>query len=65
MIEIQRRPEPGYLFFLILFPPILKRVYLNRGVTDLEQLNKAAKALHSYQKLLTVSSRRLTSISSN
>jgi len=51
MIEIQRRPEPDLSLLPDSLPPILKRVYLNRGVTDLEQLNKAAKALHSYQKL--------------
>jgi len=51
MIEIQRRPEPDLSLLPDSIPPILKRVYLNRGVTDLEQLNKAAKALHSYQKL--------------
>ncbi|MFV0449541.1 MAG: single-stranded-DNA-specific exonuclease RecJ [Vibrio sp.] len=51
MIEIQRRPEPDLSLLPDSIAPILKRVYLNRGVTDLEQLNKAAKALHSYQKL--------------
>ncbi len=51
MIEIQRRPEPDLSLLPDSLPPILKRIYLNRGVTDLEQLNKAAKALHSYQKL--------------
>ncbi len=51
MIEIQRRPEPDLSLLPDSLPPILKRIYLNRGVTDLDQLNKAAKALHSYQKL--------------
>ncbi len=51
MIEIQRRPEPDLSLLPDSIPQILKRVYLNRGVTDLEQLNKAAKALHSYTQL--------------
>jgi len=55
MIEIQRRPEPDLSLLPDSLPPILKRVYLNRGIKDLEQLNTAAKALHSYQKLHGIS----------
>ncbi|MCV5372484.1 single-stranded-DNA-specific exonuclease RecJ, partial [Escherichia coli] len=32
-------------------PPILKRIYINRGITDIAQLETSARGLHSYQKL--------------
>ncbi|ALM71864.1 putative ssDNA exonuclease RecJ [Vibrio vulnificus] len=32
-------------------PDILKRIYLNRGIQDVSQLETAVKGLHSYQKL--------------
>ncbi|EGQ9297196.1 single-stranded-DNA-specific exonuclease RecJ [Vibrio parahaemolyticus] len=51
MIEIQRRPEPDLSLLPDSIPPILKRIYINRGITDIAQLETSARALHSYQKL--------------
>ncbi|HAS8175842.1 TPA: single-stranded-DNA-specific exonuclease RecJ [Vibrio vulnificus] len=51
MIEIQRRPEPDLSFLPDSVPDILKRIYLNRGIQDISQLETAVKGLHSYQKL--------------
>ncbi|MBS9879096.1 single-stranded-DNA-specific exonuclease RecJ [Vibrio sp. 665] len=51
MIEIQRRPEPDLSLLPDSIPSILKRIYINRGITDLSQLETSARGLHSYQKL--------------
>lgn len=51
MIEIQRRPEPDLSPLPDSIPPILKRIYINRGITDIAQLETSARGLHSYQKL--------------
>ncbi|EKO3496260.1 single-stranded-DNA-specific exonuclease RecJ [Vibrio fluvialis] len=51
MIEIQRRPEPVLAQLPDTIPALLRRIYLNRGVESVEQLEKAAKALHSYTQL--------------
>ncbi|MGY0616693.1 single-stranded-DNA-specific exonuclease RecJ [Vibrio sp. FJH11] len=51
MIEIQRRPEPDLSLLPDSIPPILKRIYINRGITDVAQLETSARGLHSYQKL--------------
>ncbi|ELA9813840.1 single-stranded-DNA-specific exonuclease RecJ [Vibrio parahaemolyticus] len=51
MIEIQRRPEPDLSVLPDSIPPILKRIYINRGITDIAQLETSARGLHSYQKL--------------
>ncbi|EOB3603015.1 TPA: single-stranded-DNA-specific exonuclease RecJ [Vibrio vulnificus] len=51
MIEIQRRPEPDLSLLPGSVPDILKRIYLNRGIQDISQLETAVKGLHSYQKL--------------
>ncbi|AXT69946.1 single-stranded-DNA-specific exonuclease RecJ [Vibrio sp. dhg] len=51
MIEIQRRPEPNLSLLPDSIPPILKRIYINRGITDMAQLETSARGLHSYQKL--------------
>ncbi|WP_154115886.1 single-stranded-DNA-specific exonuclease RecJ [Vibrio cincinnatiensis] len=51
MIEIQRRPDPDLTQLPDSIPDLLRRVYLNRGITTVEQLEKAAKALHSYRQL--------------
>lgn len=51
MIEIQRRPEPDLSLLPDSIPPILKRIYINRGITDPAQLETSARGLHSYQKL--------------
>lgn len=51
MIEIQRRPDPELSLLPDTLPPLLKRIYLNRGIHSLTQLETAAKGLHSYQQL--------------
>ncbi|HGF5225814.1 single-stranded-DNA-specific exonuclease RecJ [Vibrio parahaemolyticus] len=51
MIEIQRRPEPDLSLLPDSILPILKRIYINRGITDIAQLETSARGLHSYQKL--------------
>ncbi|HCH1472240.1 TPA: single-stranded-DNA-specific exonuclease RecJ [Vibrio parahaemolyticus] len=51
MIEIQRRPEPDLSLLPDSIPPILKRIYINRGITDIAQLETSARGLYSYQKL--------------
>ncbi|EMR9625151.1 single-stranded-DNA-specific exonuclease RecJ [Vibrio parahaemolyticus] len=51
MIEIQRRPKPDLSLLPDSIPPILKRIYINRGITDIAQLETSARGLHSYQKL--------------
>ncbi|MBN8033139.1 single-stranded-DNA-specific exonuclease RecJ [Vibrio vulnificus] len=51
MIEIQRRPEPDLSLLPDSVPDILKRIYLNRGIQDISELETAVKGLHSYQKL--------------
>ncbi|ELA8199056.1 TPA: single-stranded-DNA-specific exonuclease RecJ [Vibrio parahaemolyticus] len=51
MIEIQRRLEPDLSLLPDSIPPILKRIYINRGITDIAQLETSARGLHSYQKL--------------
>ncbi len=51
MIEIQRRPEADLSLLPDSIPAILKRIYINRGITDLAQLETSARGLHSYQKL--------------
>ncbi|MCL9781046.1 single-stranded-DNA-specific exonuclease RecJ [Vibrio sp. S4M6] len=51
MIEIQRRPEPDLSQLAGDFPPLLKRIYINRGITSSRQLETAAKSLHSYKAL--------------
>ena len=38
MIEIQRRPEPDLSLLPDSIPAILKRIYINRGITDVAQL---------------------------
>ncbi|MEH0714368.1 single-stranded-DNA-specific exonuclease RecJ [Vibrio owensii] len=51
MIEIQRRPEPDLSLLPDSIPTILKRIYINRGITDVAQLETSARGLHSYQQL--------------
>ncbi|ARV71706.1 single-stranded-DNA-specific exonuclease RecJ [Vibrio campbellii] len=51
MIEIQRRPEPDLSLLPDSIPAILKRIYINRGITDVAQLETSARGLHSYQQL--------------
>ncbi|CCO46905.1 Single-stranded-DNA-specific exonuclease recJ [Vibrio nigripulchritudo SOn1] len=51
MIEIQRRPQDAPHTLPDSIPPLLQRIYAARGVQSINQLEKAAKALHSYQLL--------------
>ncbi|CAM3560666.1 single-stranded-DNA-specific exonuclease RecJ [Vibrio aquimaris] len=51
MIEIQRRPEMDLTMLEADIAPLLKRIYISRGITCPQQLDTAARALHSYQKL--------------
>lgn len=51
MIEIQRRPDADVTLLPGSMPDLLKRIYINRGITHLDQLQTAAKGLHSFQKL--------------
>lgn len=54
MIEIQRRPEPDLSLLPESIPSLLKRIYINRGVTSQEQLETTVRSLHSYQKLFGI-----------
>ncbi|OLQ87019.1 single-stranded-DNA-specific exonuclease RecJ [Vibrio panuliri] len=51
MIEIQRRPEQDISLLPDTIAPLLKRIYLSRGITSVEQLETGARGLHSFQKL--------------
>ncbi|MGO2318363.1 MAG: single-stranded-DNA-specific exonuclease RecJ [Vibrio toranzoniae] len=51
MIEIQRRPEVDTSVLPAHLPDLLKRIYVSRGIDSADQLETAAKGLHSYQKL--------------
>ncbi len=51
MIEIQRRLEQDTSLLPDTIPPLLKRIYLARGITSVAQLETGARGLHSYQKL--------------
>ncbi len=51
MIEIQRRPDVDLSSLPDSIDPLLKRIYINRGITDIGQLETGAKGLHSYQQL--------------
>lgn len=51
MIEIQRRPDVDISILPDSIPVLLRRLYISRGVSDVAQLEKAAKGLHSYQQL--------------
>ena len=51
MIEIQRRPDVDLSLLPDSIPDLLKRIYLTRGITHIQQLDKGAKSLHSYQAL--------------
>ncbi|PMJ91255.1 single-stranded-DNA-specific exonuclease RecJ [Vibrio sp. 10N.261.55.A7] len=51
MIEILRRPDVDLSLLDEPIDPLLKRVYINRGIESAAQLDKASRALHSYQEL--------------
>lgn len=54
MIEIRRRPDPDLSQLPDSIPELLRRLYINRGVTQPEQLDTSTKSLHSYQHLLGI-----------
>ncbi|MGO1296736.1 MAG: single-stranded-DNA-specific exonuclease RecJ, partial [Vibrio sp.] len=54
MIEIRRRPDPDLAQLPDSIPELLRRLYINRGVTDSGQLDNSTKSLHSYQHLLGI-----------
>ncbi|SEF72717.1 exonuclease RecJ [Vibrio hangzhouensis] len=56
MIEIQRRPEVDISILPDSIPALLRRLYISRGVSDVAQLEKAAKGLHSFQQLAGIDS---------
>ncbi len=51
MIEVKRRPAADISLLPDSIPPILRRLYIGRGVQHVSQLEKSAKSLHSYQLL--------------
>lgn len=51
MIEVKRRPVADISLLPDSIPPILRRLYIGRGVRDVSQLEKSAKSLHSYRLL--------------
>ncbi|GLT20160.1 ssDNA exonuclease RecJ [Vibrio zhanjiangensis] len=56
MIEIQRRPETDPAMLEADITPLLKRIYIARGITHPDQLTTTARALHSFQKLQGIES---------
>jgi len=50
MIEIQRRPEVNLDLLPQSIEPLLRRIYISRGIESEQQLEKSARALHSYQQ---------------
>ncbi|MCK6262350.1 single-stranded-DNA-specific exonuclease RecJ [Vibrio sp. ZSDE26] len=51
MIEIRRRPDVDLSLLSEPIDPLLKRIYLSRGIRSAQQLDKTSRSLHSYQKL--------------
>ncbi|WP_264877907.1 single-stranded-DNA-specific exonuclease RecJ [Vibrio agarivorans] len=51
MIEIQRRPDVDITRLPESLDPLLRRLYLSRGITSDQQLIKTAKGLHSFREL--------------
>jgi len=51
MTSIERRPEQELSLLPDSISPLMRRVYLSRGIRSLSQLDKGAKGLHNYQKL--------------
>ncbi|ANU37425.1 Single-stranded-DNA-specific exonuclease RecJ [Vibrio scophthalmi] len=51
MIEIQRRPEVDISLLPDSIAPLLRRLYLSRGIHSMQQLDNGVRGLHSYQKL--------------
>ncbi len=50
MIEIQRRREVNLDLLPQSIEPLLRRIYISRGIESEQQLEKSARALHSYQQ---------------
>jgi len=50
-MKIERRPLPDISLLPNSIPPLLRQLYLARGVTSEAQLERSAKALHSYRQL--------------
>ncbi|EPE37867.1 single-stranded-DNA-specific exonuclease RecJ [Candidatus Photodesmus katoptron Akat1] len=51
MIKIQRRPRADLSLLPDTIHPILKRIYINRGIQSINQLETTTKALCSYKEL--------------
>ncbi|HBV75073.1 MULTISPECIES: single-stranded-DNA-specific exonuclease RecJ [Vibrio] len=51
MTTITRRPDVDLSRLPESIPALLRRIYLNRNIDDVCQLEKGAKGLHSYQSL--------------
>lgn len=51
MTAIARRPDVDVALLPDSIPALLRRLYLNRNITDATQLEKGAKGLHSYLSL--------------
>ncbi|MDC0610691.1 DHH family phosphoesterase, partial [Vibrio sp.] len=54
MIEITRRPESDMSSLPTDIPEILRRIYAHRGITQVEQLDRGVRSLHSYQELNSI-----------
>ncbi|WP_105902180.1 single-stranded-DNA-specific exonuclease RecJ [Vibrio gangliei] len=55
MTTISRRPDVDLSLLPDSVPALLRRIYINRKITDVSQLEKGAKGLHSYQALHGIS----------
>ncbi|WED21385.1 single-stranded-DNA-specific exonuclease RecJ [Vibrio sp. JC009] len=51
MIEIKRRPEADISALPDSIPPLLRRIYISRGITSTQQLDNSARGLLPYQTL--------------
>ncbi|MFH0256071.1 single-stranded-DNA-specific exonuclease RecJ [Vibrio rumoiensis] len=51
MTTITRRPDVDLSILPESISPLLRRIYINRQIQDVTQLEKGAKGLHSYQAL--------------
>lgn len=55
MTTILRRPDVDLTLLPESIPALLRRIYINRNISDVGQLEKGAKGLHSYQALHGIS----------
>lgn len=51
MNKITQRPAQDLSQLSDTIPPLLRRIYLARGIRNMSQLDKGAKGLHAYQSL--------------